>query len=127
MRATVVVVLEVFLEQLLELVFVPDDGAVEEFVAECPDPSFGVCVGLRRPRWCSDRGDFGSGEDSVEGSGELSGTIANQEPEPVMVAEAARQVSGGLGGPGAGWVGVDPRKVRLPGADLDDEQNVEPA
>ena len=80
MRATVVVVLDVFLEELLELVFVPDDGAVEEFVTECPDPSFGVCVGLRRPRWCSDRGDFGSGEDSVEGSGELSGTIANQEP-----------------------------------------------
>ena len=46
-RATVVVVLEVFLEQLLELVFVPDDGAVEEFVTECPDPPFGVGVGLR--------------------------------------------------------------------------------
>ena len=115
-RATVVVVLDVFLEELLELVFVSDDGAVEEFVTECPDPPFGVCVGLRRPRRCSDRGDCGSGEDSVEGSGELSGTIANQEPEPVMVAEAARQVSGGLGGPRAGWVGGDPLKVHLPGA-----------
>ena len=126
-RATVVVVLDVFLEELLELVFVPDDGAVEEFVTESAHPPFGVCVGLRRPGRCSGRGDAGSGEDSVEGSGELSGTIANQEPEPVMVAEAARQVSGGLGGPGASWVGGDPRKVRLPGADLDDEQNVEPA
>jgi hypothetical protein len=72
-RATVVVVLDVFLEELSMLVFVPDDGAVEEFVTECPDPSFGVCVGLGRPRRCSGRGDCGSGEDSVEGSGELSG------------------------------------------------------
>jgi hypothetical protein len=46
-RATVVVVLDVFLEELLELVFVPDHGAVEEFVTECPDPPFGVGVGLR--------------------------------------------------------------------------------
>ncbi len=44
-----------------------------------------------------------------------------------MVAEAARQVSGGLGSPGAGWVGGDPRQMHLPGADLDGEQNVEPA
>ena len=46
-RAMAVVVLDVFLEELSELVFVPDDGAVEEFVTECPHPSFGVCVGLR--------------------------------------------------------------------------------
>ena len=43
-RATVVVVLDVFLEELLELVFVPDDGAVEEFVTESAHPSFGVRV-----------------------------------------------------------------------------------
>jgi hypothetical protein len=122
-RTVRVVVLDVFLEELSELVFVLDDGAVEEFVTQCPDPSFGVCVGLRRPRRCSDRGDPGSSRRSAE----LSGTIANQEPEPVMVAEAARQVSGGLGGPGAGWVGGDPREVHSSGGDLDDEQNVEPA
>ena len=46
-RAIAVVVLEVFVEQLLELVFVPDDGAVEEFVTERAHPPFGVCVGLR--------------------------------------------------------------------------------
>ena len=45
--AMVVVVLEVFLEQGPELVFVPDDGAVEEFVTERAHPPFGVCVGLR--------------------------------------------------------------------------------
>jgi hypothetical protein len=46
-RAMAVVVLDVFLEQVSELVFVPDDGAVEEFVTESAHPSFGVCVGLR--------------------------------------------------------------------------------
>ena len=43
-RAMAVVVLEVFLEQLSELVFVPDDGAIEEFVTESAHPSFGVRV-----------------------------------------------------------------------------------
>ena len=46
-RATVVVVLDVFLEQLSELVFVPDDRSVEEFMTKSPDPSFGVGVCLR--------------------------------------------------------------------------------
>ena len=46
-RAMAVVVLAVFREELLELVFVPDDGAVEEFVTQCSHPSFGVRVGLR--------------------------------------------------------------------------------
>jgi len=35
-----VVVLDVLDEQALELVFVPDDGPVEEFVTESPDPPF---------------------------------------------------------------------------------------
>jgi hypothetical protein len=41
------VVVDVFLEQRSELVFVPDDGSVEEFVTECSHPSFGVGVDLR--------------------------------------------------------------------------------
>ncbi len=46
-RAMAVVVLDVFLEQLSELVFVPDDRSVEEFMTKSPDPSFGVGVCLR--------------------------------------------------------------------------------
>ena len=45
--AMVVVVLEVFLEQLPELSLVPDDGGVEEFVTERAHPSFSERVGLR--------------------------------------------------------------------------------
>ena len=52
-----VVVLDVFLEEASELVFVPDDGPVQEFVAQSPYPSFGVSVCLGRPWWCADCGD----------------------------------------------------------------------
>jgi len=81
-----VVVLDVFLEQLPELAFVPDDGSVQEFVAQCSNPSFGVrvCLGRswRYPNCC----DVGPCEDSVEGAGELSGTISNDEPKPMTVS-----------------------------------------
>ena len=41
-----VVVLKVFAEQLFELGPVPDDGPVQEFVAQGPHPPFGVRVCL---------------------------------------------------------------------------------
>ena len=44
--STGVVVLDVFAEQASELALVPDDGSVQEFAAQCSDPSFGECVGL---------------------------------------------------------------------------------
>ena len=46
----VVVVLDVFLEQSSELVFVPDDCSVQEFMAECSYASLGERVRLRRAR-----------------------------------------------------------------------------
>ena len=57
---------------------VPDDGAVQQFAAQCPDPSFREGVGDR----CADRGlenldAFGS-EHFIEAGGELAATIAYQ-------------------------------------------------
>ena len=43
-----VVVVDVVDEQRPKLAFVPDDGAVEKFVTQRSDPSFGIRVGLRR-------------------------------------------------------------------------------
>lgn len=40
-----VVVVDVVGEEAAELAFVPDEGAVEELVAQGPDPAFGVGVG----------------------------------------------------------------------------------
>jgi len=122
-----VVVLDVLDEQGSKLVFVPDDGPVEEFVTESPDPPLRERVRLRRPWRCSDRGDAGAGEDRVEGSGELAGAVADQELEPVILAESHHQVAGGLGGPRAGRGGGDPGEMHPSGGVFDDEQDVEPA
>ena len=46
----------------------------------------------------------------------MSGTVTDQKFERVMFTELHHQVAGGLGGPRAGWVGGDPLKVHLPGA-----------
>ena len=61
-----VVVLDVLDEQCSELVLVQDDRAVEKFVAECADPSFGVGVRLGCPGRDPFRGDPGAGEHVVE-------------------------------------------------------------
>jgi hypothetical protein len=45
-----VVVLGIFGEERLELVPVPDEGAVEEFVADGADPAFGIGVRPGSPR-----------------------------------------------------------------------------
>ncbi len=122
--AVTVVVVEVLVEEPPELPFVPDDCQVQEFVTERPDPSFGEHVGLGRSWWCPDGGDAGTSEDGVERCGELTGAVADQEPERVIVGEPHQQIAGGLGGPRAGWVGGDPGEVHLSGGDLDDEENM---
>jgi hypothetical protein len=85
MGPTGVVVLDVFAEQFSELVFVPDDGPVQEFVAQGSDPSFGVRVGLWRSRRYPDGSDSGPCEDVVVWADELSGTISNHESKPMTV------------------------------------------
>ena len=78
-----VVVLDVFAKQLFELVLVPDDRPVQEFVAQCPNPSFGVRVSLWRSRRDPDGGDPGPCEDVVVGAGELPCSVSDHEPKPM--------------------------------------------
>ena len=126
--AVLVVVVDVVDEQTAELVVVPDDGAIEELVTECADPPVRVCVCLSGSWRGPCRGDPRACEDVVEGSGELSGAVAEQEPEPVTVTEVHHdQVAGGLVGPRLGGVGGDPGKVHPPGLRLDHEQDAESA
>ena len=119
-----VVVLDIFAEQLSELGLVPDDGSVQEFVAQRADPSFCVRVCLRRPRWDPNGGDGGPCEDVVEGAGELSGSITDHEPKPMTIAEAHAEVSDGLGRPRVRGVRGDPEQVDASGGVFDDEQNM---
>jgi len=44
-----------------------------------------------------------------------------------LLVVAEEQVAGGLGGPGPGRVGGDTGVEHLPGGDVDEEQDVEPA
>lgn len=121
-----VVVLDVFIEEPFELGFVPDDGAVQELVAQGSNPSFGVRIGLGRPRWDPDRGDPGPGEDGVEGAGELSCSVSDQEPKRMTVAESHAEAPGDLGRPRARWIRCNPEKVDASGGVFDDEQHMEP-
>jgi hypothetical protein len=50
-------------------------------MAEGSDPPFGIGVGLRRAWWCGDRGHAFSFEHGAERSGELAGTVVDDEPE----------------------------------------------
>ncbi len=52
-----VVMLDVLFEECSELAFVPGDRPVQEFVAQCSDPAFRVCIRLRRTGRSSDRLD----------------------------------------------------------------------
>ena len=123
--AVVVVVLDEVVEESVELLLVPDEGAVEEFVADGSDPSFGERVGLWRTWWRLDRLGADGGEDVVEGAGVLAGAIVDHEPDRLLVDRG--QVAGCLGGPGSGGVGGDPGDVDASGVEFDEEQDVNPA
>ena len=102
----VVVVRDVVDHEPLELVLVPDDGAVKELSAQGADPAFGERVG----HWDANRGaqdlETFASEDLVEVVDELAGTVTNKGSgvgEPVGMTH--EEVARGLGGPGrpSGW------------------------
>ena len=80
MRPVGVVVVDVVGDESFELVLVPDEGAVEEFAAQGPDPSFGerVCYG-RSDGGLEDLEAFGA-EDLVEAVDELATSVTDQRP-----------------------------------------------
>src|SRR5436190_16228814 len=90
---------------------VPDEGAVQEFAAASPDPSFGDRVHPGRLDVAEHGPDPGIGEDRVERSGEVRSAVADHELDPVRLpAEVHDQVAGLLDGSRAGWMpGVTPR------------------
>ena len=71
-------VVDVVDDETLELVLVPDDGAVEELAAYRSDPALGVGAGHRRAdRTLQDLEAFGA-EDLVEGVDELAASVSDQ-------------------------------------------------
>jgi len=122
-----VVVLEVLDDQCSELLLVPDGRAVQEFVAQRADLSFSECVRSRSARRNPNGSDARTGEGVVERAGEPSCTVSDQEPEPVIIREAHKEVACCLGGPRTRRVGRDPCEVHPTRVHLNDEQDVEPA
>jgi hypothetical protein len=74
------VVVDVVDTEPVELVLVPDEGAIEELASDCADPPFREGVG----DWCPNGGledleSFGS-EDFIERANELAAAITNPSP-----------------------------------------------
>jgi hypothetical protein len=71
--------------------------------------------------------DAGVVEHGVEGCSELSGSVADQEPElSRSVAEVGDEVAGLLRRPGSVWFGGGAKDVDVAGVDLDHEEHVDP-
>jgi len=96
-RSTGVVVRDVFAEEVLEVWAVPDESAVEEFVAHRAHPSFRVRVRDGRVGRGADDCRAVASEDLVEGGDELAGAVADQKPDGALVSH--HEVPRGLGRP----------------------------
>ena len=73
-----VVVLDAVGDESVELLLVPDDGAVEKLSAQGADPTFGEGAGHRDAnRGAQDLETFGS-KDLVEGVYELAGAVTHE-------------------------------------------------
>ena len=88
---------------------------------------FRIAVRSRAPRRDLHDRDTRPGQDRVERCGELTGAVPDQEPEAGgAIVEVHQQVADLLGGPWPVRVRGDAEDVHVPGADLHDEQAVQP-
>ena len=87
-----------------------DEHAVGDLAADGADESFGTGVRPWASRWDLANGDSGVGQYGVEGGGELSGSVTDEEFELLgAVAEVDEQIAGLLGGPRPVGLVVTPR------------------
>jgi hypothetical protein len=107
--------------------FAEDQDAVGEFSSGGPDEAFGEAVRPRTSRWDLHRVDAGAGQYRVEGGGELSGSVADEEPEGGnAIVEVHQQVAGLLGGPRSGRIARRPEDVHVAAADFQGEEHIDP-
>jgi hypothetical protein len=104
-----------------------DQDAIGEFESGGQDESFGEAVCSRTPRWNLHGVDPRASQDSVERGCELTGPVADEEPEcGGTLVKIHQQVAGLLGGPGAGRVAGCTENVHVAVADFDGEEDVDP-
>ena len=98
MRTVRVVVLDVLLQYQLQVAWSGDQEVVEALPAQGADPAFRDGVRAGCSNWGADDADVGTGEDCVEGGGELGVAVTDQETDSLGVAaEVQEQVAGLLG------------------------------
>jgi len=104
---------------------VPDQRAIEEFVAAAPDPSLHDRVHPRDPDTAENNLDARVGENDVEQGGELPVAIADQEPRAgTCVFEVHDEVLRGLGDPRCGRVRGGAQDADPAAAVFDDREYV---
>ena len=70
-----------------------DQYAVGELGPDCEDESFGQAIRSWTARWDLHDVDPGAGQDRIERGGELSGAVADEEPDGVgAIVEVHQQV-----------------------------------
>jgi hypothetical protein len=107
-----IVMLDVHPQDANKLLAADDQQLVQALPAYCPDPAFGVGVGVGRPDRRADHLNAGGVPDIID-PGELAVPIAEQEPPcRRLLVEAGRQTAGLLGDQDAGQAGgpVDDRR-----------------
>jgi hypothetical protein len=122
-----VVVLDRVMEDARQLPSAGDQEMVQALPAHGANPALGDGVGVGRRDGCGDDLGTGRAPDVIEGPGELAVAVADQEPGGCgLVVEGGGQVAGLLGDPCAGGVGSDTSQVHVSGAQLDEEQHLQP-
>ena len=127
MRPPAVVVRGVHGKHPAQVPLAEDQHPVGDLGPHRQHEAFGEAVRPRTPRRDLDHLDARVGQDRVERRRELSGPVADEEPEPGgALAEVHDEVAGLLGGPGPVGMSGHAQHVQVAVADLEHEQDVEP-
>jgi len=84
--SVLVVVGHELFEEPTQLALVPDQGPVQEFVADGANPAFGEGVGSRSAGWDGDDAGPDRGEHVIESPRVLAGAVADHEPDRLVEA-----------------------------------------
>jgi hypothetical protein len=127
-RPLTVVVPQVLVEHPLKMTPTPDQHPIQTLLPHRPHPALGERVGVRRLNRGLDDLDAVSGEDVVEGAGELCIPVTKEEPRggrALRPSHLYREFPCPLDDPSSVRMVGDASDPDLPRMQLDEEQDVE--
>jgi hypothetical protein len=117
----------IFREHQTQVPLIADQHAVGEFGSDRTHEPFSETVRPRTTRRNPHHADTHIGQDRIEGCGELTGPISDQDPElGDAIAKIHHQVAGLLGSPSTVRVRGHAQQVHGSAGKLQDEQHVDP-